>query len=146
MKVEFRKFYILIWSDRLVRIVGSWIGLGKEAYAFAFWPILGIRKSLQHHPVIPELINHEKIHLRQQIELLHIFALLLYIFEFLYARLILRLKKKDAYYWTAAEQEAHRNAMNLNYLKKRKPYAILRYIKDKKKLSRGPVGELIILD
>jgi hypothetical protein len=58
----------------------------------------------------------------------------------------MKLSKRQSYYYTAMEQEAHRNAMNTNYLKNRKHYAMVKYIFDKKKLSRGNSGELIVED
>ena len=77
------------------------------------------------------------------IELLIIGAHLLYVIEYLYARYIKKFDKRQAYYYTATEQEAHRNAMNIHYLTERKPYAVFRYIRNKKHLARGPQDELI---
>jgi hypothetical protein len=94
--------------------------------------------------VLDELINHEKIHLRQQLEMLIIFAEILYIAEFLYARLILKLPKKEAYYFISLEQEAHINAPNKSYLKNRKFWALVPYLLHKKHIRRNTDGALVI--
>ncbi len=153
MRIEIRKYYILVYSNRLVRIAGSFVGLGRNAYAFAFWPILGIRESIKRDlqleyggDLVKELINHESIHLRQQLELLIIFAHILFFGEFLYAKYIKKMVTKDAYYWISMEQEAHRNATNFNYLNERKPYTLFKYFKNKKHLSRDNFGKLIEKD
>lgn len=146
MKCEWKKWYIQIWSSRLVRYGGSIIGLGKSAMAFAFWPFLVIRSDLRNSESIPELTNHEKIHLRQQLELLVIGAEILYLLEFIYARLFLKLPKKEAYYYVSLEQEAHINAPNLNYLQKRKLWALFPYLFSKKEISRDQNGVLVFKD
>lgn len=63
-------------------------------------------------------LNHEKIHLRQQLELLIIFFFLWYFIEFL----LKYLKYKDfhlAYRNIIFEREAYKNEKNLHYLKQR---------------------------
>ncbi|MEI6022314.1 MAG: hypothetical protein WCQ32_00510 [bacterium] len=139
-KIQFKKTYFLIISDRLVTRLGRLISLGDNAMAITFWPLLIVRPSTKDNA---ELIRHETIHIRQQIELLVIGAHLLYLVEYCYARYIKKFDKRQAYYYTAIEQEAHRNAMKEDYLKTRKPYAVLYYIRNKKWLARGPQGELI---
>src|SRR6185436_5020401 len=126
MRIEFKKFYIRIWSQRLVLAIGKLGGL-QDAYAFAFWPFICVRPDKKDYPGFRELINHEEIHLRQQLELLLIFFYLIYYFELLFARWVKKLPPLQAYYYVAAEQEAHRNAENFEYLKIRKPYAMFRY-------------------
>lgn len=64
------------------------------------------------------LINHEKIHLRQQIELLVIPFFIIYVFEFL-IRLIQYRKWNLAYRNISFEREAYGNEKDLNYLKSR---------------------------
>ncbi len=64
------------------------------------------------------LINHEKIHLRQQIELLIIPFFIIYVFEFL-IRLIQYRKWNLAYRNISFEREAYGNEKDLNYLKSR---------------------------
>lgn len=142
--IEFKKWYIHIWSNRLVRIGGRFVGLGKEGMAFGFWPFLVVRKNLQNDPVLKELINHEKIHLVQQLELGIIFAPLMYVGEYLYARYILKLSQRASYYFISLEQEAHINAPNLLYLQKRKMWSVFYYMRHKKNLQRDTQGVLVI--
>jgi len=72
-------------------------------------------------------LNHERIHLRQQIELLVVFFYIWYALEFIirYAYL------KDgmmAYRNISFEREAYRRETNLKYLKKRSLWAFLQYL------------------
>nr|WP_306456229.1 hypothetical protein [Winogradskyella undariae] len=64
------------------------------------------------------LINHERIHLRQQIELLILPFFIIYVFEFL-IRLIQYRKWNLAYRNISFEREAYGNEKDLNYLKSR---------------------------
>lgn len=74
------------------------------------------------------LINHEKIHLRQQLELLIIPFYLFYIFEFL-IRLIQYKNWYSAYRNISFERESYHNESNMNYLKQRKFWSFLKYIR-----------------
>lgn len=72
------------------------------------------------------MMNHEKIHLRQQVELLVIPFYLIYVGEYLFH--LLRLKKKEkAYMAVSFEKEAHANDSDLGYLRKRKFWEFTRY-------------------
>ena len=72
------------------------------------------------------LINHEKIHLRQQIELLVIFFYIWYVIEFYYW--FFKLKNRHAAYLRISfEREAYMNEKNLNYLEKRKLWAFWKF-------------------
>jgi hypothetical protein len=141
--IKFKGRHFLIISTKIVKKLGKIVSLGDDAMAITFWPFLFIREDKKD---FEELIRHETIHVRQQIELFIIGAHLLYLFEYFYARFVKKLDKRQAYYYTSTEQEAHRNASNVDYLKERKPYAVLKYIKNKKHLSRGGQGELIEKD
>ncbi|MBA6155661.1 hypothetical protein H3Z83_03875 [Tenacibaculum sp. S7007] len=82
------------------------------------------RKDLKHNA---ELINHEKIHLKQQQELLIIFFYLFYGLEWS----IKLIKYKNgflAYKNLSFEREAYMNENNLYYLEKRKFWAFLNYL------------------
>ncbi|MFH6963754.1 hypothetical protein ACHRVK_15385 [Flavobacterium plurextorum] len=73
-------------------------------------------------------VNHEKIHLRQQVELLIIPFFIWYVFEFLFR--LIQYKNKDlAYRNISFEREAYSNEKNLNYLKNRSFFRFLNYIK-----------------
>jgi hypothetical protein len=74
------------------------------------------------------LLHHEKIHLKQQIELGILFFFLLYIVEFCINWFKLR-DKQQAYHAISFEQEAYENETDLAYLKNRKGYAFVKYLK-----------------
>lgn len=73
------------------------------------------------------LIIHEKIHLRQQLELLIIFFYLWYVIEYYYR--IFKLKDAfKAYKAISFEREAFANEHNSEYLSKRKLWAFWKYL------------------
>lgn len=74
------------------------------------------------------LIFHEKIHIRQQVELLILPFFLVYFLEFL-IRLILYRNAQKAYRNISFEREAHQNDTDFNYLKKRKFWNFLAYFR-----------------
>jgi len=65
------------------------------------------------------LVNHEKIHLRQQIELLIIPFFIIYVLEF-FVRLLYYKNWEKAYNTISFEREAYRNETDLNFLKTRR--------------------------
>lgn len=67
------------------------------------------------------VINHERIHTAQQIELLFIPFYILYILEWLF-RLVQYRNLHDAYVNISFEREAYSNGHNLTYLPNRKPF------------------------
>lgn len=103
---------MIIRSDKLTRFFEAILGQGIRA--LAFWPFIIMPKSTI---IDEELINHERIHLRQQIELLIIPFYIWYLIEF-YTK---------GYYHIKFEREAYKNECNLTYLKHRRPYAWLKY-------------------
>lgn len=86
--------------------------------------ILLRKKELRHNPI---LINHEKIHLRQQLELLIIPFYIWYLSEY-YIK-YLKYKNPDlAYRNISFEREAYKNDQNLGYLKSRKFWSFISYL------------------
>ena len=77
------------------------------------------------------LINHERIHLLQQAELLIIPFYLWYVMEYL-MRLAVYRNKKEAYHNISFEREAYSNEKNLNYLKNRSFWGFIKYLSQKK--------------
>jgi len=73
------------------------------------------------------LINHEKIHLRQQLELMIIPFYFIYSVEFLF-RLIQYKNWTLAYRNISFEREAYTNEKDLNYLKSRSLWKFLNYL------------------
>lgn len=74
------------------------------------------------------LINHESIHLRQQLELLVVPFYLLYSIEFL-VRLVQYKNWQKAYRNISFEREAYLNESNLEYLNNRKFWSFLNYLR-----------------
>jgi hypothetical protein len=71
-------------------------------------------------------INHEKIHIKQQLELLILPFYLWYFTEYLF-RLIQYKDRKQAYFNISFEREAYKNEKDLNYLKQRPFWRFLKY-------------------
>lgn len=90
----------------------------------ALYPFILIKHKRQKHDQV--LINHERIHLRQQIELLVIPFYILYLANYL-INLIKYRNHTRAYFNIAFEKEAYAHDQNLNYLKNRKFFAWIKY-------------------
>ncbi len=73
------------------------------------------------------LINHEKIHLRQQLEFLILPFYVIYFLEFL-IRLVKYRNWYKAYKNISFEREAYKNENDLDYLKKRPFWRFLKYV------------------
>ncbi len=79
--------------------------------------------------VTPRLRRHETIHFQQQLELLFVGFYILYLFFWLLG--LLKYRSGDiAYYEIPFEREAHENHFTEGYLKNRKRYSWIKYIKD----------------
>lgn len=72
------------------------------------------------------LVNHEKIHLQQQIELLIVPFFIVYTIEFL-MRLIQYKNWKKAYKSISFEREAYKNEADLKFLKTRRFWNFINY-------------------
>ncbi len=97
----------------------------KNYTGLAVYPFIFLKnKSLSDNWV---LINHERIHLKQQKELLWIFFFLWYIIEFLFHLVKLRDWNK-AYHNISFEKEAYDHEGNPNYLKDRKAWSFTKYL------------------
>jgi len=78
------------------------------------------------------LVNHEKIHIRQQMELLVLPFFLWYFVE--YAVRLLQYKNANlAYRNISFEREAYANEINLDYVKTRRFFSFLKYMKENRK-------------
>lgn len=73
------------------------------------------------------LLNHEKIHLRQQIELLVVFFYIWYFVEFI-IRWIKTGSRYQAYRAISFEKEAYNNEANLNYNASKSLFSFLKYL------------------
>ncbi len=70
--------------------------------------------------------RHETIHFQQQLETLVIGFYIIYLWDYLKARLVKRLPGPEAYRSLRAEREAYENQDNKDYLNTRKRYRWLR--------------------
>lgn len=77
------------------------------------------------------LINHERIHLRQQLEMLIIPFYIWYISEY-FIRLIISKNRKEAYRNICFEKEAYSNESDTNYLENRPFWNFTKFIGEKK--------------
>lgn len=91
----------------------------------ALYPFILIKHKHQKQDRI--LINHEKIHLRQQIELLIIPFYVIYLLNYL-INLVRYRNHHRAYFNIAFEKEAYACDQHLNYLKNRKFFAWINYL------------------
>lgn len=91
----------------------------------ALYPFILLKHKQQKKDQV--LINHERIHLRQQVELLIIPFYLLYLIHYLLN--LVRFRNHDrAYFNIIFEKEAYACDKNLNYLKTRKFFAWVKYL------------------
>lgn len=96
--------------------------------------ILGMLFCRKGTTITADLIQHERIHTRQMIELGFVFFYLFYVIEWL-IRLPMRGR---AYLNISFEREAYRHMDDPNYLLNRRPYAWTRYLKNPSKPRTKP--------
>lgn len=97
----------------------------KGYIGLTVFPFIIIRDKKKKN--LEVLINHEKIHIRQQLELLVIPFFVWYGMEFL-IRWIQFKDKSEAYRNISFEREAYLNEKDPNYLKQRSFYKFLSHI------------------
>jgi hypothetical protein len=95
------------------------------AAAITLWPFVIVKNRQQLQE--PVLRNHERIHLRQQAEMLVIPFYAWYVTEFCWQYVRCGQWSK-AYYRISFEREAYLNEHKPHYLQQRKPYAFLAYL------------------
>jgi len=93
--------------------------------AMALFPFVLIKK--RSYASDPVLINHERIHLRQQVELLILPFYILYLLSFLF-HLIRTQNIETAYRSIVFEKEAYACQENPEYLKSRRCWNFRKYI------------------
>ena len=99
--------------------------LRKNFNGMTCWPFV----ILKHHELKSDAVflNHERIHLRQQAELLLIFFYFWYGLEFL-IRLIQYQNRHKAYRNISFEREAYLFESDQKYLKRRKSYGFFKFL------------------
>jgi len=78
------------------------------------------------------LVNHEKIHIRQQMELLVLPFFLWYLIEYA-VRLLQYGNANFAYRNISFEREAYANELDSDYLKTRSIFSFLKYLRENRK-------------
>ncbi|HMR18190.1 MAG TPA: hypothetical protein PKA53_02725 [Sphingobacterium sp.] len=96
-----------------------------KADAVTIFPFIFVREKLCCDD--PILVNHERIHIRQALEMLVLPFYIWYVIEFLY-RLIKYRNFQQAYLNISFEREAYTQDKNLLYLKKRPYWSFLKYM------------------
>ncbi len=108
----------------MLLIVNKYL-LRRQFVGITLWPFIVMKnKELKKDLVF---INHERIHLRQQLELLVFPFFIIYGLEYLVGLL----KYKNAYVAyrnISFEREAYKNESNLNYLKKKKLWSFMGFV------------------
>ncbi len=97
----------------------------KGYQGMTFYPFIFMRDQKEKKDSV--FVNHESIHLKQQLELLIVLFFIWYVLEFL----VRWAQFKDfdlAYRNICFEREAYSNQSNNSYLKTRKPFAFLKYL------------------
>lgn len=93
--------------------------------AMSIFPFILFREKKYAEDAV--MVNHEKIHFAQQLEMLIIFFYPIYFFLYLFQ--LIRLKNHDkAYRAIAFEKEAYQHEKNLDYRKTRKPFSWVKYV------------------
>lgn len=106
-------------------VIASKYLVPKDYTAIALFPFVFVRdKALATHPV---LLQHERIHLRQQAELLILPFYIWYLIE--YGMGYLKYKdQKTAYCNISFEREAYANETDMGYIKRRRFFGFLKYL------------------
>ncbi|MCL5016365.1 MAG: hypothetical protein M1312_02000 [Patescibacteria group bacterium] len=140
MKLRIEKGYVLVISRSLVYFFGIGTGRPSLTKAAALFPFIFVRSE---DVIVQWLINHERIHFRQSLELLFIGEWIMSAIEQIYSLVILGKSLQETYFWSSAEQEAYRNQNNLHYLKERKFWNQFYYLLHKKRFLLGKTGEIV---
>ncbi len=99
--------------------------LAKGFKGVSLWPFVILKDKYFKNDLI--LLNHEKIHLRQQAELLLVGFYVWYLIEYV-VRIIQFKNRYMAYRNISFEREAYRNELNMNYTKSRSFWRFLNYL------------------
>jgi len=97
----------------------------KNYVGLSLWPFIILKND--DLKADEALINHEKIHLKQQLELLVLPFYVFYLLEFA-VRCLCYWDSYKAYQNLSFEREAYYNEDNPNYLSERKPFSFIKYL------------------
>jgi len=97
----------------------------KNYVGLSIWPFIFLKNDSLKEDIF--LINHEKIHLVQQKELLIIPFYIIYITEWV-LRSICYFDTYKAYQNLSFEREAYLNEKDLDYIKNRSAFSFIKYL------------------
>lgn len=97
----------------------------KGYRGLTLWPFVLLKNKIDKQNII--LLNHERIHIRQQLELLIIPFFIWYLLDFLY-KWIKYLDRNKAYRNIIFEREAYQNEKDLQFLDRRPFWNFFKYI------------------
>ncbi|TAG58869.1 MAG: hypothetical protein EAZ27_01225 [Cytophagales bacterium] len=98
-------------------------------YGITLYPFIILKdKNFKNNKI---LMNHENIHIQQEIELLILPFYIWYLTEYFLYRLQ-GMSKIKAYHNISFEKEAYQNDFNLHYLSERKCFSFFKYLKKSK--------------
>ncbi|WP_158974385.1 hypothetical protein [Cellulophaga sp. L1A9] len=97
----------------------------KNYVGLTLWPFIIVKDATLKNDTV--LINHEKIHLKQQLELLVVFFYVFYLVEWC-VRCICYVDSYKAYKNISFEREAYANERNLNYPSARSAFSFIKYL------------------
>ena len=97
----------------------------RNYVGLSLWPFIFFKNNELKNDLV--LINHERIHLQQQRELLIIPFYIIYLLEWL-IKSVLYLDFYKGYQNISFEREAYYNEKDLEYLANRKAFGFVRYI------------------
>ena len=98
----------------------------KGFKCIALWPFIFVRKKAKDRFRDADK-RHERIHGRQQCEMLFLLFYIWYGIEYI-VRLVAYMSFKYAYYNVSFEQEAYMNQYVADYIDKRRPFAWLKFV------------------
>lgn len=119
---------MVLISASLIDVLTLW---NKKVTAMAFWPFIIFRS--REDASNPIILNHERIHHRQQLEMLIVPYYVLYFAEYWTKMFQNGFNHEKAYFSVSFEREAYDNEKNFNYLRGRRFLASLRYFRNKNK-------------
>jgi hypothetical protein len=100
--------------------------LAGHYHAMCIWPFLFVRMEVDI-AANASTLNHERIHARQQLEMLWLLFFVWYGVEYL-MRLWKYRNRHQAYHALSFEKEAYTHDENRDYLKTRRPFAWISYL------------------
>jgi len=99
--------------------------LRKRFVGITLWPFIIMKRADLKNDIV--FINHERIHLRQQLEMLILPFFAWYILEY-FIKVVYYKDGYVAYCNISFEREAYQNENDLDYLKKRSFWSFIKYL------------------